>query len=476
MPKFTASNQQQINICTAKQFFDAVRTGKSELVESLNYLDTYLNMQIGDSHNPHAFEKPDYTALHMAVRTGYGLEKSFLAKNGDPVGLLTYLLNNGSDPNGQTMQGDTPLHLTNGVESFELAKQLIGALITAQADINKKNTEGNTPLHESLSNAAYIGSGDPVNLTNLLISKGARVNEINNKGEAPLHIVADRGKGDKSNHFFIIQSLLKAGADSNLKNSNGKTPLHLICLHSKYEQDVLVKMADLLLLSSADVNVKDNDGNTPLHLAVGAENTELVQLLINNGANPTMTNNSGKKPAQMSPFKPPVQFGYGTYQINYKFLDLCSMLQKFEMDYILDSAKREKEIPHNRINQELLTENNQLKKQIEELKSKISELEAHIKQYGYKPATKIQATFRGFLARKESKQLKEERILFIKEKMPETLAKLAREERYHDAKRLVQTFLDNRLHEAVQIIQGITEREIQINQGSDNNNNITVKY
>jgi ankyrin repeat protein len=81
------------------------------------------------------------------------------------------------------------------------------------ADVNAKNVDGWTPLHE----AAFGGRKE---IVELLISNGADVNAKHDGfGTTPLHRAAYRG------HKEIVELLIGKGADVNAKNANGETPI-----------------------------------------------------------------------------------------------------------------------------------------------------------------------------------------------------------------------------------------------------------
>ena len=98
-------------------------------------------------------------------------------------------------------------------------------------------------------------------------------------------------------------TLLKAGADIHAADKNGVTALH----HAvRFRSPIAVKT---LIEHGANVNqVCRKSGSTPLHRAVtttGAPSTagkrqevlEIIRLLIAAGADPSISNKSGRKPA-----------------------------------------------------------------------------------------------------------------------------------------------------------------------------------
>ena len=59
----------------------------------------------------------------------------------------------------------------------------------------------------------------------------------------------------------------------NAKDNNGATPLHWASMNGRTE------VVNLLIEKGADIHVKDNDGDTPLHWASDKGHTEVVNLV-----------------------------------------------------------------------------------------------------------------------------------------------------------------------------------------------------
>ena len=88
--------------------------------------------------------------------------------------------------------------------------------------------------------------------------------------------------GDQEVH--VVKQLLDAGADINKGGYLKMTALHHAC-NSK----VPIKVAELLLDKGADVNRQDCWKRTPLHIAVVYWNRPLIKMLLEAGADPTLT-------------------------------------------------------------------------------------------------------------------------------------------------------------------------------------------
>ena len=165
-------------------------------------------------------------------------------------------------------------------------------LLKQGVDPNAADGRRDTPLHV----AAMLGHGEE--LVDLLIGHGAQVNATNHQGWTPLHRVLDKK---------VAEVLLDHGADINARDKDGLTPLHIAVgtEHGRVteydvgdegtDNAVRRRVADmyalrhrdlvqLLLERGADVEAKDSSGRTPLHLAARAGHMDDVRALVTQGA------------------------------------------------------------------------------------------------------------------------------------------------------------------------------------------------
>ena len=228
------------------------------------------------------------------------------------------LIAKGADVKAKDTFGFTPLHFAVAFDRIKLAKMLIakGADINAQStpdidwDVSKSiwtyklrgflpgNSMGTTPLFFARS----------PEMAKLLIAKGANVNAKNKNGITPLHTARSKE---------IAQILLAVGAKINIKEDNARNGKGTPLLHNAAKigfkelvQQLLNNGANIVIRDSKkrtplhyaatkeiaawlmlDINARDEYGNTPLHLAVQDNRPEIVSFLIANGAKINVKNN-----------------------------------------------------------------------------------------------------------------------------------------------------------------------------------------
>lgn len=136
--------------------------------------------------------------------------------------------------------------------------------LVREADIDTRDRQGQTPLML----AAAFGSVDAVRL---LLTQGADVRAVSTGGVTALHWAATNPAK--------VRLLLDAGADVNAVSQIGRTPLIVAASANGSAEAVR-----LLLAKGAKVNVADDIGTTPISTAAIVDDSEVVKLLLDNGA------------------------------------------------------------------------------------------------------------------------------------------------------------------------------------------------
>jgi ankyrin repeat protein len=179
--------------------------------------------------------------------------------------IIRLLLNAGANPN---IRPGSPL--ANALNNKEIAN----LLIAAGADINFKDSDGQTDL------MLAAAEGRIANLK-ALIAAGADVNIQNNKGRTPLINAAMRGQTES------VQLLLAAGAKPNIKDNEGYTAL----IEPVFAGNVAIVKA--LLAAKANPNIPAEHDITALMAAAFGGHKELVNELLAAGADPKMQDVEG---------------------------------------------------------------------------------------------------------------------------------------------------------------------------------------
>ncbi|WP_425385797.1 ankyrin repeat domain-containing protein [Wolbachia endosymbiont (group A) of Barypeithes pellucidus] len=192
---------------------------------------------------------------------------------------LNILIKGGADVKAVDKDGNIPLHL---VASHYNDEGVVKALIENGADVNARNQDRYTPLHSAVQ-------GGCTRTVKTLIEEGADVKVVNKNGSTPLHLAASRYNDEK-----IVKALLKVEeVDINALDENEWTPLHLAVRHASSD---IVK---ILIENGADVNAANKDGSTPLHLAA-THNKWVVGVLIDKKSDLFSKDNEGRTPRDLA--------------------------------------------------------------------------------------------------------------------------------------------------------------------------------
>lgn len=183
---------------------------------------------------------------------------------------------------------------------FAGSKEVAELLIAKGADVKANDAFGFTPLH-------FAAESDRIEVAQTLIAQGADINaqrqrELNFNMFTPVWtprlLRSLPGNSMSTTPLFFARSpemakfLIAKGADVNAKNKNGMTPLHIT--KSK-------AIAQILLAAGTKINIKEENARngkrtTLLHNAAKIGFKELVQQLINNGANVVIRDSKKRTP------------------------------------------------------------------------------------------------------------------------------------------------------------------------------------
>ncbi|RYX82548.1 hypothetical protein EON83_19155 [bacterium] len=218
-------------------------------------------------------ETPGQTLLHQVLQGSNPQKKE----------QVEWLLAHGADVNIPLPTGASTLDVAIANAPLDVAQ-----LILDKADINKRDSMGQTALFTAVS------AVKPEIIQDLII-RGADVNAKNSSGDTPLHLIA---RGDKNGmpNGTLFKILLAAKADPNIRNARGDLPLHIALRHDisldrtfspqtgDFPQPLpspsiprSVQLAPLL--EKTDINARGSDGMSPLLIAIANRDSECCDLI-----------------------------------------------------------------------------------------------------------------------------------------------------------------------------------------------------
>ena len=165
--------------------------------------------------------------------------------------------------------------------SMNLIMQLTGHYDAVREDPHEREVEYQIVRNYFLLRAVMSNSIWEVRES---IKRGAEVNEFSlYRGARSLPII----EAARLRTTFIARELIEAGADVNIAKTNGETVIALAADSNNIE------MVELLLDSGADPNTTAHHGLTPLSQA---ESPRIIELLLEHGANPNIPDSDGDLP------------------------------------------------------------------------------------------------------------------------------------------------------------------------------------
>ncbi|CAH1790629.1 unnamed protein product [Owenia fusiformis] len=193
--------------------------------------------------------------------------------------------------NWEGFQKETPLYVA--VKACN--ESCVNVLLSHQADPNILNHMEESPLYQ----AVLQGS---MNMVEKLLRHGGNADQKQYTGDAPLHVAASNG------NLGIVKLLLEYGAIQDTVSDFNMTPLFL---SARFGHAHVLSY----LIGSAKaagqgylVDKQAEDGATPLYLSAQNGNSDCVQILLKEGADPHFK--TSEKDCEAMPLHAAVQFAH----------------------------------------------------------------------------------------------------------------------------------------------------------------------
>ena len=252
---------------------------------------------------------PELDLNHQGSKNDTALHSAVQRKHADVVQVL---IDAGADIETKNVQGHSPLHLASISRELTTVKMLV----KAGADVRATDTNRVT----CLMFAAYYGHTDTVRY--LVGLPEVDLNHQGGHNRTALHVAVQAKHGD------VVQVLIDAGADIDTKDDDGRSPLHLASISGelttmkmlvKAGADVRATDAEtatclmvaayhghtdtvryLVSLQEVDLNHQQYRNKTALHFAVNKKHADVVQVLIDAGADIETRNDEGRSPLHLA--------------------------------------------------------------------------------------------------------------------------------------------------------------------------------
>ena len=167
--------------------------------------------------------------------------------------------------------GMTALHW----EAKKGCPDVVKSLVDAGADIEARNSLGRSPLLVACENGNFAKA-------KMLVKAGASVRATDNERETCLTLAAHHGHKETVRYLVGLPEV-----EVNHEGLNKHTALHSALL--KAHSDVVQVLID----AGADIEAKDQIGYSPVHLACRSGTLAIVKMLVDAGAGVHLRDNEG---------------------------------------------------------------------------------------------------------------------------------------------------------------------------------------
>ncbi|CAB0040645.1 unnamed protein product [Trichogramma brassicae] len=312
------------------QLYDLIGHWKGDLPNLGNiFRPRELDWLLAESVTNRKQSEAGYPFVDFVIRTGY-VDESEVDKDGKPWSRRTTALHRAA----QHQKFDCIRDLFKIYKKFDVnyvdeesgLTHFHAACVAGLDDVVEKfldlGQNPNCPSRKSVDAPLHLAlRHDHVKVVELLMESGAFPNLANEDGSTPLHVISQRARdddlmetffrinddilqkvqldardksGDTPLHYALrydnartAETLLRRGANPNLVDALGSTPLQIVCQGGQVE---LVKLFFRIVDETGqtvDIDARDASGRTPLRLAVENLWADVVDLLLDRGADLT---------------------------------------------------------------------------------------------------------------------------------------------------------------------------------------------
>jgi ankyrin repeat protein len=278
------------------RLFKAVQKNKIDLVKKLVKNESDANT--ADRHGKpvlwEAVKRNHYEIAKYLISRKANIEARYnnnftplmvVAQGIKKIKIAKLLLDNGAKINAVDLKGNTSLIIA--VKRFHYS--FVEYLLTRGADVNHKNNNHKTALMFAAQKS------DGYKIIKGLLRYGADVNAQTPKGETALLYAIQKLVINSQRTEYTATLLINNGAHVNVNDIYG-SPILIKAIHIKNKK-VAIEIVSKLLEAGANVNkkseVRRNLNETALMVAARMGKIDLVNLLLQNGADPNLKDIKG---------------------------------------------------------------------------------------------------------------------------------------------------------------------------------------